>query len=30
MVESLRELYNPAQLDVLIRAEQITKGEAAD
>lgn len=30
MVESLRELYNPAQLDVLIRAEKLTKGETAD
>jgi DNA-binding transcriptional MerR regulator len=28
MVESLRELYNPAQLDVLARADQIIHGKA--
>ena len=27
MVESLRELYNPAQLDVLVRANQIIYGK---
>jgi DNA-binding transcriptional MerR regulator len=30
MVESLRELYNPAQLDVLYRADLIIKGKTDD
>jgi DNA-binding transcriptional MerR regulator len=29
MVESLRELYNPAQLEVLVLAERMTTGEPA-